>query len=203
MCAGRRSTAGVCTSCPTSPSIPWSSSTVARSLAKRWPTSERNGAAGGGVCQCGAAVRSRVGTWDACGHGVCLHRRYEANGMGSCYLFRLDKQHIVDATYTGCAARFINHCCEVRPLCLCLLCHVCVCVCACVAWFVSLHLPCPRYPCSRTRTRVSSPSMGRNISLSLRCGTWPRVRKSPTTTSSRWRTRASHVAVALPTAAGA
>lgn len=37
---------------------------------------------------------------------------YEAEGVGSCYLFRLDKDIIVDATRTGGMARFINHCCE-------------------------------------------------------------------------------------------
>lgn len=38
--------------------------------------------------------------------------RYEAEGMGSCYMFRLDQNRIVDATKGGCAARFMNHCCE-------------------------------------------------------------------------------------------
>jgi histone-lysine N-methyltransferase SETD1 len=37
---------------------------------------------------------------------------YEDEGVGSCYLFRLDKDAIVDATRTGGMARFINHCCE-------------------------------------------------------------------------------------------
>ena len=32
--------------------------------------------------------------------------------MGSCYLFRLDKVDIVDATRVGGMARFMNHCCE-------------------------------------------------------------------------------------------
>jgi hypothetical protein len=35
-----------------------------------------------------------------------------SDGSGSCYLFRLDDERIVDATLVGCAARFINHCCE-------------------------------------------------------------------------------------------
>ncbi len=34
---------------------------------------------------------------------------------GSCYLFRLDDEHIVDATMCGSAARFINH--SQRPNC--------------------------------------------------------------------------------------
>ena len=45
---------------------------------------------------------------------VADHReaRYEAEGVGSCYLFRLDADEIVDATRTGGMARFMNHCCE-------------------------------------------------------------------------------------------
>jgi hypothetical protein len=31
---------------------------------------------------------------------------------GSCYLFRLDKDSVIDATHTGGMARFLNHCCE-------------------------------------------------------------------------------------------
>jgi len=37
---------------------------------------------------------------------------YEQEGVGSCYLFRLDKDEIIDATRTGGMARFMNHCCE-------------------------------------------------------------------------------------------
>lgn len=37
---------------------------------------------------------------------------YEDEGVGSCYLFRSDKDGIVDATRKGGMARFINHCCE-------------------------------------------------------------------------------------------
>jgi SET domain-containing protein len=37
---------------------------------------------------------------------------YEEEGMGSCYLFRLDPIEIVDATRTGGMARYMNHCCE-------------------------------------------------------------------------------------------
>ena len=37
--------------------------------------------------------------------------KYEADGVGSCYLFRLDKEDIVDATKLGGMARFINHSC--------------------------------------------------------------------------------------------
>jgi SET domain len=36
---------------------------------------------------------------------------YELSGEGSCYMFRLDLQRIVDATKIGCMARFMNHSC--------------------------------------------------------------------------------------------
>jgi histone-lysine N-methyltransferase SETD1 len=39
-------------------------------------------------------------------------KEYEVTGMGSCYMFRLDKERIVDATMIGCMARFMNHCCQ-------------------------------------------------------------------------------------------
>lgn len=39
-------------------------------------------------------------------------RGYETSGIGSCYMFRLDLQHIVDATTIGCMARFMNHSCR-------------------------------------------------------------------------------------------
>lgn len=37
---------------------------------------------------------------------------YEMSGIGSCYMFRLDREYIVDATRVGCMARFMNHCCD-------------------------------------------------------------------------------------------
>lgn len=39
-------------------------------------------------------------------------KQYEISGEGSCYMFRLDMQRIVDATMIGCMARFMNHCCK-------------------------------------------------------------------------------------------
>jgi histone-lysine N-methyltransferase SETD1 len=39
-------------------------------------------------------------------------KKYEISGEGSCYMFRLDLQRIVDATMIGCMARFMNHCCQ-------------------------------------------------------------------------------------------
>jgi histone-lysine N-methyltransferase SETD1 len=38
--------------------------------------------------------------------------RYEAMGIGSSYLFRLDGESVIDATKRGGVARFINHCCD-------------------------------------------------------------------------------------------
>ena len=59
-------------------------------------------------------------------------RRYEAAGIGSSYLFRVDHDYIIDATRNGNMARFINHCCDVS---VCVFASerkrkiLCVCVC--------------------------------------------------------------------------
>jgi histone-lysine N-methyltransferase SETD1 len=37
---------------------------------------------------------------------------YEQKGIGDCYLFRLDKELIIDATFHGNKARYLNHSCE-------------------------------------------------------------------------------------------
>lgn len=37
---------------------------------------------------------------------------YEKSGMSDCYLFRLDKTRIIDASYKGNVARFLNHSCD-------------------------------------------------------------------------------------------
>eukprot|EP00644_Phytophthora_capsici_P006547 jgi/Phyca11/118496/e_gw1.36.591.1 len=39
-------------------------------------------------------------------------RRYEEQGIGSCYMFRVDEKTIIDATRCGNLARFINHSCD-------------------------------------------------------------------------------------------
>ncbi|EFA05618.2 histone-lysine N-methyltransferase SETD1B [Tribolium castaneum] len=39
-------------------------------------------------------------------------RKYEATGIGSSYLFRIDLENIIDATKCGNLARFINHSCN-------------------------------------------------------------------------------------------
>jgi hypothetical protein len=46
---------------------------------------------------------------------VADHRekKYEAQGIGSSYLFRIDADTIIDATKIGSIARLINHCCDV------------------------------------------------------------------------------------------
>ena len=41
-------------------------------------------------------------------------KRYEDEGIGSSYMFRVDHDTIIDATKCGNLARFINHCCTVR-----------------------------------------------------------------------------------------
>lgn len=42
-------------------------------------------------------------------------KRYEEEGIGSSYMFRVDHDTIIDATKCGNFARFINHSCNVRP----------------------------------------------------------------------------------------
>ncbi|KAJ3319719.1 Histone-lysine N-methyltransferase setd1a [Boothiomyces sp. JEL0866] len=39
-------------------------------------------------------------------------KNYEAVGIGSSYLFRIDEDRIIDATRKGNVARLINHCCD-------------------------------------------------------------------------------------------
>jgi len=49
-------------------------------------------------------------------------RKYEASGIGSSYLFRIDLENIIDATKCGNLSRFINHSCNVsEPAALILL----------------------------------------------------------------------------------
>ncbi|OQR94317.1 histone-lysine N-methyltransferase [Achlya hypogyna] len=52
----------------------------------------------------GQAIRQKVAD--------LREKRYEEMGIGSCYMFRLDADTIVDATRTGNLARFINHSCD-------------------------------------------------------------------------------------------
>ena len=44
--------------------------------------------------------------------GDMREQAYDISGEGSCYMFRLDLQRIVDATKIGCMARFMNHSCQ-------------------------------------------------------------------------------------------
>jgi histone-lysine N-methyltransferase SETD1 len=43
----------------------------------------------------------------------CREKKYEKMGIGSSYLFRVDEDTIIDATFKGNLARFINHACDV------------------------------------------------------------------------------------------
>ncbi len=47
--------------------------------------------------------------------------RYEKQGIGSSYLFRIDTDYVVDATKVGNLARFINHSCDVSTYYLAIL----------------------------------------------------------------------------------
>ena len=51
-------------------------------------------------------------------------KQYEAIGIGSSYLFRIDHDDIIDATKMGNKARFINHSCNVSNIYI----YICVCV---------------------------------------------------------------------------
>jgi SET domain-containing protein len=39
-------------------------------------------------------------------------KQYDAKGIG-CYMFRIDDENVIDATFKGNITRFVNHCCEV------------------------------------------------------------------------------------------
>ena len=40
-------------------------------------------------------------------------KRYEDEGMGSCYMFKINDEMIVDSTKRGNNSRFMNHSCDV------------------------------------------------------------------------------------------
>ena len=41
-------------------------------------------------------------------------KNYEERGPGGCYMFRIDKDYVIDATYLGNEARYLNHSCDVN-----------------------------------------------------------------------------------------
>ena len=69
-------------------------------------------AAGGAVFEKGEMIVEYIG--QIVRQAVADRRevKYEEQGLGSCYLFRVDKDSIVDATQHGGIGRFINHSCD-------------------------------------------------------------------------------------------
>ena len=49
-------------------------------------------------------------------HIMIFELRYVKQGMGACYMFRLDDFYVIDSTHRGNEARFVNHCCQVSFL---------------------------------------------------------------------------------------
>lgn len=39
-------------------------------------------------------------------------KHYLEKGIGDCYMFRVDDRHIIDATFFGGKARYLNHSCN-------------------------------------------------------------------------------------------
>lgn len=63
----------------------------------------------------GARAWSRPRLTVLCGQVIAdmREKRYEDEGIGSSYMFRVDHDTIIDATKCGNFARFINHSCNV------------------------------------------------------------------------------------------
>ena len=38
---------------------------------------------------------------------------YNQSGLGDCYLFRVNRDYVIDATFKGNEARYLNHSCDV------------------------------------------------------------------------------------------
>lgn len=40
--------------------------------------------------------------------------QYKRQGFGDCFMFRADKDAVIDASFKGNQARYLNHSCDVR-----------------------------------------------------------------------------------------
>jgi histone-lysine N-methyltransferase SETD1 len=55
---------------------------------------------------CGEIVRNRVAD--------LRENQYKKAGFGDCFMFRCDKDSIIDASFKGNQARYLNHSCNVK-----------------------------------------------------------------------------------------
>jgi SET domain-containing protein len=45
--------------------------------------------------------------------GDLREKKYKEEGFGDCFMFRIDREMIIDATFIGNQARYLNHSCDV------------------------------------------------------------------------------------------
>ena len=57
---------------------------------------------------CGEIIRNKIAD--------LRENRYKQEGFGDCFMFRADKDHVIDATFKGNQARYLNHSCNVIGL---------------------------------------------------------------------------------------
>lgn len=54
---------------------------------------------------CGEVIRNKIAD--------LRENQYKQQGFGDCFMFRADKDAVIDATFKGNQARYLNHSCNV------------------------------------------------------------------------------------------